>query len=193
MCETIKRNRVGNFFKVSKNQFAMDIRDNDTLYHAINSYIAKSRNLFEYDEIIDELYDNIKLPERKTSKSAGYDFFFPYPEIVVKPGQSVKIPTGIKVEIDDNWFLAEVPRSSLGFKYRMQMDNTIGIIDADYFNNESNEGHIFVKVHNDNKEGKDIILERHNAYCQGIFLPFGITYNDNAEGIRVGGIGSTGK
>lgn len=185
--------RVGKFYKVSKEQFMYDVRDNDTLYHAINSYIATSRGLFEFDELVEELYNTFKLPERKTSKSAGYDFSFPFPGLTIKPGQSVKIPTGIKVEISDNWFLAEVPRSSLGFKYRMQMDNTIGIIDADYFNNKGNEGHIFVKVHNDNKEGKDIILERNSAYCQGIFLPFGVTYDDNAGGERIGGIGSTGK
>lgn len=75
-----------------------------------------------------ELAD-LKLPTRKTKKSAGYDFHAPF-DFTLKAGESIKIPTGIKVQVDDGWFLGIVPRSSLGFKYRLQLDNVIGIIDA---------------------------------------------------------------
>ena len=90
----------------------------------------------------------------------------------------------------DGWVLVLVPRSSLGFKYRMQLDNTLGIIDSDYYYSD-NEGHIILKVTNDSKENKEMIVEASKGICQGLFLEFGITIDDDAKATRNGGFGST--
>lgn len=143
-------------------------------------------------EMVMALYKNIELPTRATSGSAGYDFKCPLACFTLHPGETIKIPTGIRVKIDDGWFLGVFPRSSLGFKYRVQLDNTIGVVDSDYYNSD-NEGHIFVKLTNDGKADKTVAISAGDAFAQGIFLPFGITYNDEATGIRNGGFGSTNK
>lgn len=136
-----------------------------------------------------EIYDNLIMPKRATSGSAGYDFYTPM-QIHLSAGETVKIPTGIRAEISEGWVLMCFPRSGLGFKYRMQLDNTVGIIDADYFKAE-NEGHIMIKITNDSKEGKQLSINKGSGFAQGIFLPFGITCDDDAEAIRTGGFGST--
>lgn len=136
-------------------------------------------------------YKEMRLPRRATKGSAGYDFFAPF-TIILKPGETIKFPTGVRCRIDEGWMLTLVPRSGLGFKYRLQLDNTIGIIDSDYYNS-SNEGHIFVKLTNDSREGKTVVIEQGTAYMQGIFIPFGTVEDDAAEGIRDGGFGSTTK
>ena len=82
------------------------------------------------------------------------------------------------------------PRSGLGFRFRLQMNNTVGIIDSDYFFSD-NEGHIFVKLTNDSNEGKTLTVEQGTGIVQGIFLEYGITVDDDAVGIRNGGFGST--
>lgn len=137
-----------------------------------------------------DVYDELKLPRRATAGSAGYDFFAPY-DIALDPGESAKIPTGIRVKMEDGWVLMLFPRSGLGFKYRVQLDNTVGIIDKDYYDSD-NEGHIFIKITNDSKDGKSVKISRGAAFAQGIFIPFGITIDDDADGIRNGGFGSTG-
>lgn len=134
-------------------------------------------------------YDNIELPKRATTGSAGYDFKLPF-SITLKPGETKKIPTGIRVNMADGWVLVLVPRSSLGFKYRMQLDNTLGIIDSDYYYSD-NEGHIILKVTNDSKENKEMFVEASKGICQGLFLEFGITIDDDAKATRNGGFGST--
>ena len=83
------------------------------------------------------------------------------------------------------------PRSSLGFKYRMQLDNSVGVVDQDYYNNASNEGHIFIKVTNDSKSGKTLEIKAGEAFAQGIIMRYEVTVDDNVEDIRIGGIGST--
>ena len=137
----------------------------------------------------ESVYNAIKLPRRATSGSAGYDIFAPF-EITLKAGETVKIPTGIRVKIEDGWFLSLYPRSGLGFKFRLQLDNTVGIIDSDYYNAE-NEGHIMVKLTNDTREGKTVQIAAGAGFVQGIFLEYGITEDDDADGERVGGFGST--
>ena len=102
------------------------------------------------------------------------------------------MPTGIRVKIDDGWVLQCYPRSGLGFKYRMQLDNTVGIIDSDYYNSD-NEGHIMAKLTNDGNEGKTIDIEEGKGYMQGIFVQYGITEDDDTTVIRNGGFGSTTK
>lgn len=133
-------------------------------------------------------YSNIKLPKRATSGSAGYDFFAPY-ELTASPGETIKFPTGIRVEITTpGVFLALFPRSSLGFKYKFQLDNTVGIIDQDYFYSD-NEGHIWAKF--TNWSDKPVVIPAGQAYMQGIFINYALTDNDNTTAVRNGGFGST--
>ena len=136
-----------------------------------------------------DIYNNIKLPKRATKGSAGYDFYAPI-EIMLKPNQTIKLPTGIRCEMSENWVLKNYPRSGLGFKYRLQLNNTVGIIDSDYFYSD-NEGHIMAKITNDTNENKNIIIETGTGFMQGIFVEYGITVDDAADGIRNGGFGST--
>lgn len=147
----------------------------------------------EFSKEINDIkcYEEIILPKRATIGSAGYDFYAPF-DFTLKPDESIKIPTGIKVKISDGWFLAIFPRSGLGFKYRLQLNNTVGIIDSDYYH-ALNEGHIFIKITNDSKEGKVLIVKKGEAFAQGIFLQFGITDDDEVTSERIGGMGSTRK
>ncbi len=139
----------------------------------------------------EKAYDGIKMPVRATVGSAGYDFFSPY-DVTLKAGESVKIPTGIRVKIDEGWVLKMYPRSGLGFKFRIQLDNTVGIIDSDYYFSD-NEGHMQAKITNDSKEGKTLNLSAGQAFCQGVFVEYGITYDDEVTAVRNGGFGSTDK
>lgn len=136
-----------------------------------------------------ETFDGIILPKRATKGSAGYDFFAPE-TFSLNPKETIKIATGIRAKIADGWVLAIFPRSGLGFKYRLTLDNTVGIIDSDYFNAE-NEGHIFIKM--TNLGDKTLIVEKGKAFAQGVFLPFGITVDDSCDAERTGGFGSTDK
>lgn len=140
-------------------------------------------------EAIQKTYDNIMLPKRATAGSAGYDFYMPI-SLVLHPGKTVKIPTGIRVEMEADWVLKCYPRSGLGFKYRLQLNNTVGIIDSDYFCSD-NEGHIFAKITNDTNENKTVELEAGTGFMQGIFVEYGITVDDDVTAIRNGGFGST--
>lgn len=168
--------KIAKFEKVTLEQFESDW---------ISTFGDKSK------QVIADIYNNIKLPRRATVGSAGYDFFSPI-GFILRPGESIKIPTGIRCEINWGWVLKCYPRSGLGFKYRMQLDNTVGIVDSDYFYSD-NEGHIFLKISNDTNDEKTIQIKRGDGIAQGIFLEYGITYDDNVNGIRNGGFGSTGK
>ena len=128
------------------------------------------------------------LPRRATAGSAGYDFFSPL-GFSLAPGSCVRIPTGVRARIDDGWVLMLFPRSGLGFKYRLQLNNTVGVVDADYFG-ARNEGHIFIKL--TNAGDRTVSVGAGEAFAQGIFLPFGLTDDDDARGERTGGFGSTG-
>lgn len=136
-----------------------------------------------------KIYEELKLPKRATVGSAGYDFYAPF-SFSLKPGESIKIPTGVRVQMEPDWVLKLYPRSGLGFKYRLQLNNTVGIIDSDYYFSD-NEGHIFAKLTNDSNEGKTIELKAGEGFMQGIFLEYGITIDDDATGVRNGGFGST--
>ena len=142
-------------------------------------------------EEIKGMYENLQLPKRATKGSAGYDFFAPF-DITLAPGQTVKIPTGIRSSMEDGWVLKLYPRSGLGFKFRLQLNNTVGIIDSDYYHS-SNEGHIFAKITNDSNEGRVVEIKKNTGFIQGIFLEYGITYDDMVEEVRDGGFGSTTK
>ena len=148
--------KVASFFKVSKEQYGRDG------------------------------YEDIKLPKRATSGSAGYDFFAPY-DFCLKAGGEIIIDTGIRAKIDDGWLLMILPRSGSGFKYGVRLANTAGVIDSDYFNAD-NEGHIKIKLTGANS---DYEVKKGSAFAQGIFIPYGITYGDECAGERRGGFGST--
>lgn len=141
--------------------------------------------------IIEKLYQDLQLPKRATSGSAGYDFYM-IDAAVIKQGESLLIPTGIRVKIENGWVLKLYPRSGLGFKYRLQLDNTVGIIDSDYYYSD-NEGHIFAKITCDAKESKELLLKKGMAFMQGVFVEYGITVDDDTRTIRNGGLGSTTK
>ena len=146
----------------------------------------------EFKKSIDnniELYNSYELPVRKTKYSAGYDFIA-IKDYEIKPGEIVKIPTGYKAKFNEDEMLMLIVRSSLGFKYNVRMCNQIGIIESDYYNNESNEGHMFVALQN---EGKEIFkINKGDAYIQGIFTKF-LTCGDEVSDIRTGGMGSTNR
>ena len=135
-----------------------------------------------------DLYNNYILPKRATKYSAGYDFLA-INDITIKPGEIVKIPTGYKAKFNNDEALLLMMRSGLGFKYNLRFTNQIGLIESDYYNNESNEGHMWVSVQNEGKE--EITIKKNTAYCQGVFIKFFITDDDNATNIRKGGLGST--
>ena len=152
---------------ISKKQFDVDFRDYD----------------IKYDDLI--------IPKRNTKYAAGYDFYLPF-DIEVNPGEIIKIPTGIKVMMNEDEFFGIYVRSSLGFKYNMRLCNQVGIIDYDYYNNIDNEGHMFVRLQN--QGDKIVSLKKGERYVQGIFQKYYIV--DNEEEItneRIGGFGSTNK
>ena len=168
--------RAGQFEKVSFEQFA----------EAWKKYDASAEK-----DTVKKIYDGITLPRRATKGSAGYEFRAPE-AMTVTPGSEKLIPTGIRAKIETGYVLMLFPRSSLGFKYRLQLDNTVGIIDSDYYNAD-NEGHIFCKLTNDTKEDKTVEVKAGNGFAQGIFLSYGITDDDEVENLRTGGFGSTTK
>ena len=160
------------------------------------------------ERYIRKIYDDIKLPKRATAGSAGYDFYstvnvvlnpagVTYPTNTYCFGGTAKIPTGIRVkmckagsEVYDpiQAVLMLFPRSSMGFKYRMHLDNTVGIIDADYYNAD-NEGHIFIKITNDGN--KELRINVGDAFAQGVVVNFLIADDDDVFAKRTGGMGST--
>lgn len=157
----------------------------------IAQFMKVSRAQFEADWELDAPcpYDELVLPRRATAGSAGYDFYSPL-DFTLAAGEIIKIPTGIRARMEEGWVLMLYPRSGQGFKYRVQLYNSVGVIDSDYFG-AANEGHIHIKIINANREGKTLTVRRGEAFAQGIFLPFGITVDDAAEDMRVGGFGST--
>lgn len=163
---------VGKFHKVSFEQFSKDYHDD---------------NIDEQEYIYNEI---LRLPVRGSTGSAGHDFVLTR-DIVLEPGQSVQIATGIRAQIEKGWVLMLKPRSGLGSKFRMQLNNTTGVIDEDYFGAD-NEGHIKATITNDSKDGKVLALSAGDRFIQGVFLPYGITEDDNVKDKRTGGHGSTG-
>ena len=166
--------RIAQFFKVNRDLFLQSMREEFPQYT---------------DNDILDMYESLELPKRTTKGSAGYDFHAPF-AFSLPPGTTIKIPTGIRVKMDESWVLKLYPRSGLGFKYRLQFNNTVGVIDSDYFYSD-NEGHIFVKMTNDSNEGRTVDVAAGMGFAQGIFVEYGITVDDDAEGIRNGGFGST--
>lgn len=172
-------NRIAKFEKVSFEQFLEDYRSTFLHDHLKADQIVQ----------IKEIYDAITLPKRGTKKSAGYDFVSPI-DFELHPGERIKIPTGIRCDMNENWVLFLLIRSSIGFKYETILTNLTGVIDADYYY-ANNEGHMFVKLRNDGE--KIFSVKAGERLVQGVFISYGITIDDDADGERTGGFGSTGK
>lgn len=161
------------FEKVSLKQFTKDVK-------AFYPWLE--------DDAIEVMWNNIKLPKRATAGSAGYDFYSPI-SCSMSQGVPTMIPTGIRVKIDEGYFLMCVPRSGLGFKYGFALSNSIAVIDQDYFFAD-NEGHIMAKVYC--RPEHVLRISEGERFMQGIFLPYGVTDDDDTSEKRSGGFGSTG-
>lgn len=132
-----------------------------------------------------DVYDEYKLPVRKTSSSAGYDFLA-IQDFEIKPGEIKKIPTGIKAKYPNDEVLFLIVRSSMGFKWNVRMCNQVGVIDADFYNNEDNEGHIWFALQN---EGDKVFkVKKGDGFGQGIFLKY-YTCGEEVEDKRTGWTG----
>ncbi len=137
-----------------------------------------------------ELYESYLLPQRHSSKSAGYDIRS-LTNGVIKPGESMVFKTGLKVSMEDDDVLYLIIRSSIGYKYDVSLSNNVGVIDSDFYNNEDNEGHFSVKLINHGKD--DFEVKVGDRIVQGIFQKYLITDDDKCDKKRTGGIGSTNK
>ena len=146
-----------------------------------------------------KMYDDIILPRRSTDGSAGYDFFIPY-DCEIPAGYTYRIETGIRCPIANGWALWILPKSGLGIRYHVRLVNTIGLIDSDYYQT----GHqIIVEVHvpnervceSNNYMDQILTLNKGDKFCQGVFVPYGVTLQDcyDKKQEREGGFGSTGK
>lgn len=185
---------------VTFNQFMNDISSDECakVTEQKDSNIEKVRGFEFVDRVFDDGIDcatdespiYIK-PKRSTKKSAGYDIFSPI-DFKLAPGKDIVIKLGIKAYMQDDEFLMIAPRSGLGFKFYSRLANTVGIIDADYYNNEDNEGEIAVKIRNES-EDKELIVEKGKAICQAIFMKYLLVDGDSTDegGERKGGFGST--
>lgn len=173
----MNQNRIARFQKISFEQYIGDVAS------------ARTVNLSSADDInnIKKEYDEIIIPARSTIRSAGYDFYSPF-EFTLLPNDTILIPTGIRCQMDESWVLNIYPRSSLGFKYQLGLANNTAIIDSDYYF-ANNEGHIMIKLVN--KGDKTVSIKQNDRFVQGVFLPYGITFDDEVETLRTGGIGST--
>ena len=152
-----------------------------------------SRERFEQDLISilnreEDCYDAICLPMRATQGSAGYDFFCPL-TVCLQPGETCRIPTGIRCRIDPGYVLQLYPRSSFGFKYQMCLLNTTGIIDSDYYGAD-NEGHIIIGIVN--RGNRELLIEKGVRFVQGVFLKYYLSEGEENGNVRHGGFGSTG-
>ena len=135
---------------------------------------------------------DFKMPERKTQKSAGYDFCLPE-DVVLEPDKLQLVPTGVKAYMQDNEYLGMHIRSSMAVKKHIMLVNNVGIIDADYYNNADNEGHIMLALLNTGDEA--LALPKGECVAQGIFYNYLVADGDadSEKAVRGGGFGSTSK
>lgn len=176
MPNNMPQERVAKFEKVSFEQFYTDWKQ------FMDTTTPK--------DVVKKFWDQIELPKRATVGSAGYDFAAPF-YFVVEPYDNKRIiPSGIRCNINTGWTLDLYPRSSYGIKKGIELCNTVGIIDEDYYFAD-NEGHILVALKNTGIEKLEV--KTGDRFCQGIFHQYGITYGDDTTAVRKGGVGSTGK
>ena len=136
-----------------------------------------------------KLYESYNIPKRSTKESAGYDFESVI-DFTLKPGESKKIPLGIKIHMNSGDVMLLLVRSSQGFKYNVRMCNQVGVFEADYCDNPDNEGHAWIRLQNHGDV--DYIVNRGDKICQAVFTKFLIVDNEEeVDTVRVGGIGST--
>lgn len=133
---------------------------------------------------------DVVLPKRGTKKSAGYDFVSPR-TVIIDSGAQVLIWTDVCAYMEDDEVLNLHVRSSVGIKRNLILANTTGIVDADYYANPDNFGNIGICLRNTGKE--KVIIKEGERIAQGIFTKYLVTNDDQADGERGGGIGSTGK
>ncbi len=133
---------------------------------------------------------NINLPKRATKHSAGYDLESAE-TLTIHPGEIKRVPTGLKVLMPGDEALFVYPRSSLGIKKGLITSNAVGVVDSDYYDNKDNEGHLMVPILNFSQE--PVTIEKGERIAQGIFQKFFLTDDDQAEGLRTGGFGSSGQ
>ena len=143
-------------------------------------------------EVVTGYEDVAKLPTRNDKGSCGYDFYITRNyDTYVKPQETVYFETGIKACFQEDEVLMMYIRSSMGFKKQLVLSNGTGVIDSSYYNNPDNEGHIHIAI--TNIGNKTQVIPPMAKVAQGIFMKYLTTDDDNAEGERVGGIGSTGQ
>lgn len=130
----------------------------------------------------------IVLPKRATSKSAGYDFRA-LEGYTLKPGETHFFATGLKARMNDDDVLLVFPRSSLAIKKGLRLTNSVAVIDADYYGNPSNDGHIMISLFNFSDH--DVTIEPQERIAQGIFMKYLVTEDDDSKETRSGGFGST--
>ena len=122
-----------------------------------------------------KMYDELIMPSRETTHSAGYDFHA-LEDMIIKPQEIKRIPTGIKATMEDDEVLYILVRGSQGFKHNVRLCNQVGVVDKDYYNNPGNEGHIWVALQNEGKN--DYVIKKGQGMAQGIFAKFLLTEND---------------
>lgn len=141
-------------------------------------------------ELVSQFTDNNLLPKRETAHAAGYDLKAAV-TTEIAPGEIKLVPTGVKAYMQAQEVLYLFDRSSNPRKKGLVLINSVGVIDGDYYGNPDNEGHIFAQMKNITDE--TVVVEAGERIVQGVFMPFLVVDGDNAEGIRTGGFGSTGK
>ena len=174
--------RVAKFEKVNFEQFKTDWLK----FFDKNDPTSSSSS----ESVMRELYDKIELPVRASGGSGGYDLYSPL-SFRLDPGDDIMIPTGIRIQIDEGWCFVIIPRSGIGNKYYVRIAGTVGLIDNDYYYSKENTGHCYIKIRNEGD--KTLYVSRGDRICQGVFLEFGITYDDDVTAVRDGGFGSSGK
>ena len=133
---------------------------------------------------------DIKLPERSTIGSAGYDFYS-IENISLAPKKTTLIKTGIKAYMKDDEVLLLYIRSSLAYKHNLMLSNSVGVVDSSYTDNVDNEGEIGFLIYNNNDI--EYQIKKNDKIGQGIFTKYLITDDDKTDKIRTGGFGSTGR
>lgn len=172
---------VGTLVYILFNHYSKPITNNRYFEHVSKKEFMKHLN----DE---KLFAQIRLPTRATKNSAGYDIYSTL-DFILRPGEEILLPTGWKVSMNRFDFLMILPRSGLGFKFYSRLANTVGIIDSDYFDNSTNEGHVMLKLRNEGE--KEIKIKAGEGVAQAIFVSYSLTQNDFVKGVRTGGFGST--
>lgn len=135
-------------------------------------------------EASEKLYREFQLPSREMMFSAGYDFYSLF-DFVIKPGEIKKIPTGVKAMMEDDEFLALVVKSSQGFKHNVRLINQFGVVDKDFYNNPTNEGHIWIGLKNEGN--KDYVVNKGDGIVQGIFMKYLLTDDDHEKSKKIRG------